>query len=335
VKYIRVLNEIAATLWAMDPIKLQIMLESMRAKADGVDLLADVPESQRVETYDPRLARNHGGVFYTLDGETDFSASISPQQASGIARKSGKVAVLPIRGIISHRMGGIDEMSGGTSSERLAKALAELRDTDSIKAVVLDVDSPGGSTFGAIETADAIYSMRGVKPVVAQVNATAASLAYWYAVQAEEVVVTPSAAAGSIGVYSVHKDISEMLSKAGIKPTIVKDGENKAEGSEFGPLSEDARAHLQEMVSAMGNQFRAHVARGRGVSASDVKANFGDGRMFLADELVKRGMADRVATMEQTLNRFGASLNGAKPQAKAQQSFAAYKAKLNLLQQGL
>ena len=88
----------------------------------------------------------------------------------------------------------------------------------SISAIVLDVDSPGGSVFGVEELATEIRAARGTKPVVAVANSMAASAAYWIASQADELVITPGGMVGSIGVLTAHEDISKAQEMAGIKP---------------------------------------------------------------------------------------------------------------------
>lgn len=209
-------------------------------------------------------------------------------------------------------------MSGGTSMEQLAKSFVALRDDSAVKAIVLDVDSPGGSVDGLPEVAELIRSSRGAKPIVSQVNVRAASAAYWLAVQADEVAVTPSGDVGSIGVLTVHEDISAALEKAGIKETVIASTPFKAEGNPFGPLSDEARMAIESDVHAFDAMFHDAVAEGRGRKVSEVRADFGQGRMVLAKDAVGRGMADRVATMEQTLNRFGATMLGGSARAAAQ-----------------
>jgi ClpP class serine protease len=111
---------------------------------------------------------------------------------------------------------------------------------------------------------------RGIKPIVAQINTCAASAAYWIASQAEEVVVTPSGQAGSIGVYTIHEDISEMLAKEGIKETLIYSGEYKVMGNSFEPLSDEAKSIMQQRVDELAASFVRGVARGRNVSLKEV-----------------------------------------------------------------
>jgi ClpP class serine protease len=150
-----------------------------------------------------------------------------------------------------------------------------------------------------------------VKPIVAQVNADCASAGYWVVSPADEIVVTPTGRVGSIGVMTCHDDISRALEEAGITRTVITSSPYKGEA--FGPLSDEARAYMQEQVDAYDALFVNRVASGRGVSAAEVRANFGKGRMVMASLAVKAGMADRVGTMAETLARFG--VNPVQPSA--------------------
>ena len=216
------------------------------------------------------------------------------------------IAVLPLFGTILHRMGGLDEFSGGTSTERFAGWLRSALADTSVKSIVIDVDSPGGTVNGVPELADELFNGRSSKQIVAVANSQAASAAYYLASQASEFVVTPSGEVGSIGVYAAHVDLSESMARDGAKVSLVSFGKYKTEGNPYEPLSEEARAMLQDRVNQFGVMFQAAVARGRNTDVANVAANFGQGRMLLANDAKKVGMVDRVATMDRTLRRMGA-----------------------------
>jgi ClpP class serine protease len=127
--------------------------------------------------------------------------------------------------------------------------------------------------------------------------------AYWIASAADELVVTPSGQVGSIGVFAAHEDISKAAEMQGVKVTLISAGQYKTEGNPFEPLSAEARAAMQKDVNTFGDMFVNAVARNRGVGAYSVKAGFGQGRMVMAQDAVKASMADRVATLDETLAR--------------------------------
>ena len=238
---------------------------------------------------------------------TEFAAAISEARANEIAETDGKVAVIPVYGVLANKMDVVSAMSGGTSYAGIRKALHAALANDDVKAVVLDVDSPGGSVPGTEELATEIRRIRGgEKPIIAQVNSLAASAAYWIASSADEIVVTPSGRAGSIGVYTAHDDVSAALEKRGIKRTYISAGKHKVEGNETEPLGKDTLAHIQDGVDHSYSRFVSAVAEGRGTTVGKVEDGYGQGRVFYASALMDRGMVDRIATLDETLDRFGA-----------------------------
>lgn len=244
------------------------------------------------------LSDRAAGVRYTAE---EIEAKIGGRRAAAIARRSGSVAVLPIHGTIAHRMGSLSETSGGISTERIAGWLRAAVADESVKAIVLDVDSPGGTVSGVEELAREIHAAREKKPIVAVANAWAASAAYWLASQAEELVVTPSGSVGSIGVYSAHIDYSKALEAEGVSVTLIHAGAHKVEGNPYQALGEEARAEMQSKVDAYYRMFTSAVKRGRGGVSDDVM----QGRMYTADQAVSAGLADRVATLDETMRRYG------------------------------
>jgi signal peptide peptidase SppA len=236
----------------------------------------------------------------------DGTALVALDGPHGGATRVGSVSVLPVYGVIEHRSDWLMKMFGeGTSVSGLREALrAELADP-TVSAVILDFDSPGGSVAGITEFAAELRGARGgPKPIVAQVNTLCASAAAWLAFQCDEVICTPSGHVGSIGIYSIHQDVSRLLDEMGITMTIVAAGPYKTEGNEFEPLSDVARAEIQSRVDATYATLVADVAAGRRVAASDVEANFGGGRVFTAKKALAVGMVDRIATLAQTVQRF-------------------------------
>ncbi len=221
------------------------------------------------------------------------------------AARSGAIAVLPLFGVLSQRMNMMSAMSGGTSLEKFGEVFLQAMGDSTISAVVIDVDSPGGSVFGVEELANIIYGARGSKPIVAVVNSMAGSAAYWIIAAADEIVVTPSGEVGSIGILVAHEDLSGMAEKLGVKTTLLSAGRKKILGNPFEPLSEEARADIEDRIDGYYTAFVGAVARGRGVTPANVRAGFGEGGMVPAKEAVRLGMADTVGTLRETLDRLG------------------------------
>lgn len=278
-KYIHILMAVASEYWAMQPEKMLAVIDFLATQAGDIKFSAE-----------------------------EIEARIAPQTAKAVARREGAVAIVPMRGVIANRMNMMGNVSGGggTSNEQLASQLRSLRDDDDVKAVIIDTDTPGGAVPGTEEAAEVIASFRGIKPIVAQVNSTAASAGYWMISGADEIVVNPSGWVGSIGVMTAHENIRAALEKQGIEKTLISSGPFKTEANPFGPLSEEALAYRQAQCDAFYGMFVDRVAKGRNVTSATVRDGFGQGRMVLAKDAVALGMADRIGTMEETLQRFGA-----------------------------
>jgi signal peptide peptidase SppA len=224
-------------------------------------------------------------------------------KAAGKAKDGakGKVGVIGVHGPISQRMDAMLWKLSGTSTEEVGAAFDALMGDARVSTIVLHIDSPGGSSYGVQELADKIREGRDRKRVVAVADSLAASAAYWIASAAGEVVVTPGGDVGSIGVYALHTDESGALEKEGVRVTLVTAGKYKAEFSPHAPLSEEARAHLQDSVNETYAAFLKGVAAGREVSVDEVRVRYGQGRVLSADRAKAVGMVDRVQPFGQAM----------------------------------
>lgn len=296
-KYAHLVSYVGSTLWAILPEKMSELLSVLAFRAAGHEFSAE-----------------------------EINARIGDGNKPPVSTKNGLVAVVPLRGVIAHRMSAMEESSGGMSAERFTQMFKALAADESIGTIIIDVDSPGGTIAGLAEAADAVFQARETKRVIAVANATMASAAYWIASQASEIVAIPSAmdrGIGSIGVFTVHQDLSAALEKEGIKLTLIKAGENKAEGNPFEPLSDDVRAQIQASVDAAKTAFVKTVARGRGISPADVVANYGDGRAFSAKDALRVGLVDRIATMDDVIGKAMGRKSGAGMRAELDAPMAA------------
>jgi signal peptide peptidase SppA len=220
------------------------------------------------------------------------------REAAGSA--SGSAAVVPVYGVIVPR-GDFLNSSGSTSVEGLTKVLRALDANPQVSEIILDIDSPGGSVLGVDELAE-IMANEIKTPITAVANHLMASAAYWIASAADKIVATPSAIVGSIGVYSMHTDMSGAAEKAGIKTTIVHAGARKVEGNPFEGLSDEVLANIQTDINETYDVFTARVAAGRGVSQSTVKsASFGEGSTLSSREALSVGMIDEIGTLDQVI----------------------------------
>lgn len=250
------------------------------------------------------LARRIAGERLSRDEIDERLASARQAGPRGGSRRAGAVAVLPIYGILAHRAEYFaDTSTNGTSVQALQRAFREALADPEVAAILFDVDSPGGQVSGIPELAEEIRAARGQKPIGAVSNTLNASAAYFLSSQVDELTVTPSSLTGSVGVVMAHEDWTGHLEQEGVKVSLIHAGEHKVEMYPQTPLSDEARAHLQGLVDDVHDQFVAAVAKGRGVSATTVRADFGKGRVLTPREAVRVGMADRVGTFESALTR--------------------------------
>lgn len=273
IRYAHIINYFNSAPWAILPEKLYAIMELIELRAAGLTL-----------------------------SDSEIESRIGPKEKQETVTASS-VAVVPIFGTISHRASMLKRASGGTSVEDFAHDFRAAVRNPEVGAIVLDVDSPGGSTSGIEEIADEIFAARSQKRIIASVNSLAASAAYWMASSAHEIAVTPSGHVGSIGVLGIHMDMSERTKAEGIKVSVVSAGKYKAEGSEFEPLSADARGHLQAIVDDRYDAFVRAVANGRGVSMKSVREGYGEGRLVTAKDALKMGMVDSIESIDQVLSR--------------------------------
>jgi signal peptide peptidase SppA len=234
------------------------------------------------------------------------AAARSGARAGDGVQMAGRTAIVPIIGTLVQRASAFEKfVLGAVSTEEIGATLARLADDSSVGKVVLLLDSPGGSVFGIEELGAQIRSM--TKPTSGIANPIAASAGYWLLSQTKSPAVSPSGSVGSLGVIAAHEDASRMFEELlGIRVTLVTAGKFKGENNPFEPLNNEGRAELQNKVDGYYAKFVGAVARGRGVSVATVESQFGQGRMFLANEAVRAGLVDRVATMEDFLAGEGA-----------------------------
>jgi signal peptide peptidase SppA len=300
--------------WAIMPERLEAIAEVFERRLQGIR-----KSPEEIAAIKGERAGVNGGL--ELRALSDPSA---PLAAAGQAAPSGGlIAVINMHGIVAQHASQVDDISGpgGTSTERVGASFRTAMSDPNVKAIVLNIDSPGGSVNGVQALSDEIYRSRGKKPIVAQVNSLAASAAYWIAASADEIVVTPGGNVGSIGVYGTHKDVSVAAEKEGVKVTFISAGKYKVEGHPFEPLSSEAAQAMQKSVDAYYADFLRAVAQGRGVSTEDVRTGFGEGRIVKDKEAVRERMADRVDTLDGTLKRLA---KGQRPSERAKAAAPAW-----------
>ena len=211
------------------------------------------------------------------------------------------VAIISIVGTLVNRGAWIGASSGLVSYEGIQFQLKSAAADGAVKAILLDIESPGGEAIGAFETAALVRKINAQKPVTAVVNGMAASAAYAIASGAGRIVTTDTGLSGSIGVVILHADFSRALDMDGITPTLIFAGAHKVDGNPYEKLPANVRVDLQKEVDTFYGLFLQTVAAGRGSRLTEDQARATEARSFLGAEAVELGLADAVGTFEAVL----------------------------------
>jgi protease-4 len=212
---------------------------------------------------------------------TLFSALAGPSEAFSFKEKIG---VLPIDGTI-------------TESDTLVSQLVEFRKDRRIKAIVLRVNSPGGSVGPSQEIYREIRKTIETKKVVASLGSVAASGGYYVASAADKIVANPGTLAGSIGVIMEFVQVEELLKKIGVSVEVLKTGEFKDIGSVHRKLSERDREMIRALVFDVQRQFVEAVAQGRNLPEEKVR-EIADGRVLTGAQCKALGLVDEIGNLE-------------------------------------
>ncbi len=210
------------------------------------------------------------------------------------------VALLALEGVLAKKMNLFTKISGGTSTQLFARDLRAAYEDPAVHALVIMIDSPGGSVDGTQELARLIADARGQdKPIVAWVDGLMASAAYWTGSAADAIYIgAMTDAVGSIGVAMEHINYAGADAKAGIERTEIYAGKYKRIASDTGPLTDEGRDYLQAQVDAIYTVFVDAVAQQRGVAAEQVLTSMADGRVFIGQQAIDNGLVDGAATLE-------------------------------------
>lgn len=268
----------AAVMVAVNKTSLQMDLQTLHA---------ETPESGE---------RKRAEVMESLCAAYGFD---SKAQNKPFAFQNG-VAIIPIHGSLINRFGQCYGYVTGYNFIRRQRDAA-MADPD-VTAIVYDVNSGGGEAAGCFELADESFALRGTKPTISVVDSACYSAAYALASTSDQVVVTPTGGAGSVGVYTMHVDMSKMLENWGLEITLIHAGEHKVDGHPYAELPEDVRADMQKSVDATYNKFVESVARNRNLSVEAVKDT--QARCYSADDALALGLIDSVASPLEAIRAF-------------------------------
>jgi len=205
----------------------------------------------------------------------------------GIIVTGEKVGVIEIKGLIK-------------SSNPTLNNLIKLGENKHIKAIVLRIDSPGGTVGPSQEIYLEIMRLRRKKPIVASLGSVAASGSYYIASAANKIVASPGTITGSIGVKMEFLNIQQLLNKLGLEPIVIKSGIFKDIGSPTRKMSKEERMLLERVIKDVHTQFVEAIAKGRGLPLDKVE-EIADGRIFTGRRAKELGLVDRLGNLQDAI----------------------------------
>jgi protease-4 len=232
---------------------------------------------------------------------TNTLREVEVREGSGWSQP--KIVILEVEGMLMNaRSGGFLQPTENPLS-RFTQQLRAAEKDERVKAVVLRINSPGGT----VTCTDTMYTMvkdfreRTKKPVIASTQEIAASGGYYVACASDQIVAHPTSVVGSIGVIFETFDISRGLDKLGIKNEAIKSGELKDMGSPFKPLAPEARNVMQGMIDQYHGRFVSVVQANRPITESEKLRLVTDGRVFSGEQAHALGLVDRLGTLEDAI----------------------------------
>ena len=285
-----------------------------------VDLLC----SQAWAMHEPTLLALRNIVFRHEEGQrlSAEDAAQAVRDAGGVPWRTPRsggvtsdgIATIAIQGVIARRANMVNGSSQpkGTSIEQIDAELSRALEDDAVRAIVLDIDSPGGAVGGVSEFAQRVRT--SPKPVFALADGMAASAAYWIGSAAQRMVATRASAVGSIGVYAVMDDMHRRFESAGVHSTLVASGPRKGAGTPGTNVTEEHIASLRETIDAYAKVFFGDVQSARALTAEQLAA-VTTGQVWIGEQAVSLGLVDAIASRDEFLRSVSASIETSPPAA--------------------
>ncbi|MGD8371500.1 MAG: signal peptide peptidase SppA [Syntrophobacterales bacterium] len=199
-----------------------------------------------------------------------------------------KVAVVEIKGVVADAEPTIENLTNFTKD-------------DSVKALVLRIESPGGGVSPSQELYEEVRRTVQKKPVVVSMGAVAASGGYYIAAAAQKIYANPGTITGSIGVILQFTNLEELFRKIGFRMEIVKSGPYKDVGNPAREMTPEERAYLQDLIDNVHQQFVRAVAQGRRMEEEKVR-EVADGRIFTGEQAKELGLVDELGDLKDAIN---------------------------------
>lgn len=211
--------------------------------------------------------------------------------------EAGGIAVLRMTGPL---MKYVSSLSGGTSTVWMRHVLRAAVNDERVRAILLRVDSPGGTVAGTQDLAADVAAVAKQKPLFAMIEDMGASAAYWVASQARKVYANATAMVGSIGTFAVIHDVTGMAAQMGVKVHVIRAGAFKGAGTPGTEITADQLAEWQRIVDELNEHFLRGVMGGRRMTLTKVR-ELADGRVHVGVAAEALGLIDGVRTFDEVL----------------------------------
>jgi protease-4 len=234
-----------------------------------------------------------------------FPSRSEPLQEYTLQGKAkDKVLVIPVRGIISDAPQRKIFSTQPSMVEEIVSQLHKAEDDPDVKAVLLKIDSPGGSVIASdlIYNEIATFKQRKKAKIVAAMMGVAASGGYYIALPADFIMAHPATVTGSVGVLFLSPNVSGLMEKIGIDVNVSKSGQNKDMGSPFRPATEEEKKIIQNITDRLGAQFLDHIAENRKLGPDKLK-EIASARIYLAGDALKLGMIDGIGYLDEAVGQ--------------------------------
>ncbi len=289
--------ELLRTHWAMEPEALEKFIRQVLARLPALQLALEQGEDLGAETaFTPAAGRS-------IDGAREAGLPV---------QLIDNVAIVRLSGPMVKRASRFARFFGLTDMISVRRAIEAAVLDPAATELILSVDSPGGTVAGISDLVDGVREAKQHLPITTVVDGMAASAAYWVASQTDRIVLGRMDMVGSIGVVFGLYDFSKAFEEAGIEALLFSTGHYKGAGMVGTQITEEQRAEFQRMADQLFGYFLADVERGRGNRTPNLR-ELADGRVFIGEEAVRLGLADSVATFQETLDRLRTARSDDRP----------------------
>ena len=288
----------------------KIAVDSLNAYADRFIALSKAEDYVKMKLVDKLLYTNEvkGEIkkMLKIDADESFPQLTlkDMENVKGKKKEGDQVAVYYAYGdIVDSETGDMTDQEHSIVATKVCKDLEKLAEDDDVKAVVLRVNSPGGSAYASEQIWHAMMNLKAKKPVVVSMGGYAASGGYYISCPANYIIAEPTTITGSIGIFGMFPDFSGLLTeKLGIKFDEVKTNKHAAFGTMSRPFNAEEMALLEQYIDRGYQLFRKRVADGRKQSVEAIE-EIAQGRVWLANDALKNKLVDEIGSLDKAIEK--------------------------------